>query len=326
MSGIPLLEVSNLTKRFPTGGLLKRKYIHAVDDVSFILPGDEVTITTLAGESGSGKTTIANLILGFLKPTAGEIRYKGKNIHRMSKSEWTTYRREVQAIFQDPYAIYNPFYKIERMINVPLKEFKITSSKKEAHELMLESLKAVGIRPEDLLGRYPHQLSGGERQRFMLARLLCLKPKIVVADEPISMIDVSLKAMFLNTLLDFKKHHGMSCIHITHNLSNAYYLGGDVMILNGGRVLEMGDMESVVKNPTHPYTKMLTNSIPHTDPKNRWMDKLELKVTGIAKTSETDLGCIFYNRCPNATERCLKERPPLVNIDSKHKVACFSCT
>ena len=159
----------------------------------------------------------------------------------------------------------------------------------------------------------------------MLARLLCLMPKIIVADEAISMIDVSLRAVFLNILMEFKKQHNISCIFITHNLTNAYYLGGDVMILCRGRVLEKGDMESVVNNPKHPYTKVLISSIPHTNPKDKWTERLDLSVKSIAETAESvGRGCIYCDRCPFTTDKCLKESPPMVNVGPNHQVACFS--
>jgi peptide/nickel transport system ATP-binding protein len=189
---------------------------------------------------------------------------------------------------------------------------------------MRDSMKDVGLRPNELLGRYPHQLSGGERQRFMLARILAIMPKIIVADEPISMIDVSLRSMFLNKLLDFKTQHGISSIFITHDLTSAYYLGGNVMILCRGRILEKGDMESVVKNPAHPYTKMLIDSIPASNPKNRWTDKIELKVSKLTADSKSaSTGCVFYYGCEHCIERCLTEKPPMYETSSNHLVACF---
>jgi len=326
MAEKPLLEVDNVAKRFPAGGFVKKKFVTAVEDVSFTMPGDKASMVTLAGESGSGKTTLAKLILGLLTPTQGEIRYKGKSVRRMSRSEWKAYRREVQAVFQDPYSIYNPFYRIDRTLTEPLKKFKIVSSGSEAHDLVIKSMEAVGLRPADILGRYPHQLSGGERQRVMLARLFSIKPNLIVADEPISMIDVSLRAMFLNTLQEFNKEYGMSTIFITHNLTNAYYLGGDIIVLARGRLLEKGDMDAVVLNPLHPYTKILISAIPHTTPKERWTDRFELKVTGIAKSLEESHGCALLDRCPHGTEKCKKEKPVMVEAAKNHYVACHLFT
>ena len=317
-----LLELDNVTKRFSAGGFIKKKYVTAVEDVSFGMPEDRPSILTIAGESGSGKTTLAKLILGLLTPTYGEISYKGKSIHRMKRDDWKAYRREVQAVFQDPYSIYNPFYRIDRVLQIPVRRFDLTPSSEEENELIIKSMEAVGLRPSDILGRYPHQLSGGERQRLMLARLLAIKPKLIVADEPISMIDVSLRAMFLNTLLEFNEQYGMSCLFITHNLTNAYYLGGDIIILCRGRAIEKGDMDSIVKKPLHPYTKVLISAIPHTTPKERWTDRLELEVTGITEPEEAIRGCVFHERCPSATPKCRKQKPALVEAEKNHYVAC----
>ncbi|MBC7320711.1 ABC transporter ATP-binding protein, partial [bacterium] len=201
-----LLELNNVTKIF--SGARGRR-IRAVDRVSFSLSREEPRIISLVGESGSGKTTIARMILGLLPPTEGAIYFSGQNIYSMSKDEWKEYRREVQAVFQDPYGIYNPFYRVDRVLEIPIRKFNLANSKEESQKLIIEALEAVGLRPKDVIGRYPHQLSGGERQRIMLARLYLLKPKLIIADEPISMIDVALRALFLNILLDFKNKYGI---------------------------------------------------------------------------------------------------------------------
>lgn len=323
MSKTSLLEVSHLTKDFRTGGtLFKKTNIRAVERISFDIPEDEPTIINLAGESGSGKSTIANMILGLIKPTAGEIKYRGKNIYGMSRGEWKTYRREVQGVFQDPYEIYNPFYRIDRVLRIPVKKFKMASSKDEENKLIFDSLEAVGLRPKDVLGRYPHQLSGGERQRVMLARLHLIKPKVLIADEPVSMIDVSLRSMFLNALLEFKKVYGMSCIFITHNLVDANYLGGRILILYRGRLLEVGNAESVINNPIHPYTNLMVSSLTTTNPDKRWKDRLELNVSSITESDDATHGCRFADRCLQRNDECGREEPRLHEIETGHFVAC----
>jgi len=322
MNRTPLLEAYSLTKYFPIGGtFFKKRYIRAVEDVSFTIYEDDPIVINLAGESGSGKTTIANMILGLIKPTKGEVRYRGRNIYKLSKGEWRNYRRDIQAVFQDPYGIYNPFYRIDRVLKIPIVKFKLASSKSEEQKIIFNALEAVGLRPKDVLGRYPHQLSGGERQRVMLARLHIVKPKVLVADEPVSMIDASLRSIFLNTLLEFKKQYGMSCLFITHNLIHAEFLGGRLLILYRGRILERGSVRSIIEKPAHPYTRILISSIPTSDPKKRWKEKLELKTSELTSSGEVD-GCRFYGRCPYRMEVCAKKMPEMVPVEEDHQVAC----
>lgn len=255
---------------------LRDGMINAVDGVTLTIPS-EPTLISLVGESGSGKTTLSRMLLGLEKPTTGTIRYKGKDIFSLPKDEWQVYRREVQAVFQDPYAIYNPFYHVEHVFTMAIKQFKLADNAEQARTLMEESLRAVDLRPHDVLGRYPHQLSGGERQRIMLARIFMLKPRVIIADEPVSMIDAAVRTLFMNILLDFRDQYGISCLFITHNLSTAYYLGGQLMVLCEGKVVEQGDMDDVINNPTHSYTRQLLNAVPSGDPEKRWTSKLTLE-------------------------------------------------
>lgn len=324
MENNPLLQLANVSKVFATGrGLVGRNEIRAVDDVSFTLSGDELSLVTLVGESGSGKTTIARLILGLTSPTSGEIRYHGQNIYDMSREEWLSYWREVQAVFQDPYGIYNAFYKIDRVLEVPIRKFRLASSKAAASQLIEQALDAVELRPADILGRYPHQLSGGERQRIMLARLYLLRPRLIIADEPVSMIDVSLRASFLNILLDFEREYGMSCIFITHNLATGYYLGGRIVILCQGRIVETGNMDTVVHDPKHPYSQLLIASVPPPDPKDRWQQKLVMKASALRRSAELAKGCIYRDRCPHVFDKCGQAPPPMFNMEGNHEVACY---
>ena len=320
----PLLEVVSLTTTFVTGrGLVGRGQIRAVDDVTFTLPGDKPTLLTMVGESGSGKTTITRNILGLTTPTGGEIRYKGKNIFTMTKPEWQAYRREVQVVFQDPYGTYNPVYKIDRVLQVPIRQFKLASSKAEEQAKIDEALRAVELRPPDVLGRYPHQLSGGERQRIMLARIYLMRPQLILADEPVSMIDVSLRAAFLNILLRFEKEYGMSCVFITHDLAVGFYLGGQIIILCQGRIVEMGDMDAVVHTPKHPYSQLLIASVPSPDPGNRWGDEEDVKSGELRRSPELAVGCIYRDRCPQVMPRCHESPPPMTSVGADHQVACF---
>jgi oligopeptide/dipeptide ABC transporter ATP-binding protein len=320
----PLLEINNLSKVFTTGrGIVSRGEIRAVDNVSLTFPGDKPTLLTMVGESGSGKTTIARMVLGLTEPTSGEVRYRGRNIYEMSREEWAEYRKQVQVVFQDPYGTYNPFYKIDRVLKLPIKKFGLVSSIEQERELIEQALRAVELRPNDILGRYPHQLSGGERQRIMLARLYLVRPQLIIADEPVSMIDVSLRASFLNILLDFEQEYGMSCIFITHNLATGYYLGGEIVILCQGRIVEMGDMDSVVSQPRHPYSQLLIASVPSPDPQERWTDTLDMGVSDIRRSDDLTKGCIYRDRCPHAFELCRQSPPPMVSVGENHQVACY---
>jgi len=320
----PLLEVENLTQVFAIGrGIFGRGEIRAVDNVSFSLPGDKPTMLTMVGESGSGKTTITRDILGLTKPTSGIIRYRGKDISSFTTNEWRAYRKEVQVVFQDPYGTYNPVYKIDRVLQTPIRQFGLAKSRAEEEQLILQALRAVELRPPDVLGRYPHQLSGGERQRIMLARIYLLRPQLILADEPVSMIDVSLRAAFLNILLNFEQEYGMSCIFITHDLAVGYYLGGRIIILCQGRIVEMGDMDAVVHDAKHPYSQLLIASVPSPDPRMRWSEAADVKSGDLRRSAALTQGCIYRDRCPHVMERCHEAPPALVRVGEQHEVACY---
>jgi peptide/nickel transport system ATP-binding protein len=324
-----LLELKKIAKVFRRAGLglVKERTVQALDEVSLAIPA-EPQIIALVGESGSGKSTLCRLVLGLEKPTSGQILYKGKDVAQWLKKDRREYRREVQIIFQDPYGAYNPFYRVDRVLWTAIKKFNVASADGEARRLIEESLEAVGLRPREILGRYPHQLSGGERQRIMLARVYLLKPKLVVADEPVSMLDASLRAMFLDHLKDFKKL-GISCLYITHDLNTAYFIADRIVILCSGRIVERGETESIVKNPLHPYTQQLISSIPTPNPGRRWKERLEAEKIGLHELRQegTGEGCIFYDRCPHAMPECEHNTPPLVRVkgheDRDQEAACF---
>jgi ABC-type oligopeptide transport system ATPase subunit len=245
----------------------------AVDDVSFDLNSAPPQIVSLVGQSGSGKSTIARIILGLQRPTSGSVTYNGKDIYKLSRKEYDIYRKEVQPVFQDPYSIFNPFYRVDRVFWTAINKFKLASSKQQGLAKIEESLHAVDLRPEDVLNRYPHQLSGGQRQRVMLARVHLLQPRFIIADEPVSMLDAAVRVLFLNILTDFTQKYGMTTLFITHDLSTAYYMGGEIMVMSRGKIVERGDVEKVLTHPSHPYTQMLLASIPVPDPDARWTEK-----------------------------------------------------
>ncbi len=314
-----LLELKNVTKIY-SRGLLSKISTTALANISLTLEEDRPTILTVAGESGSGKTTLAMLLLGFIKPTTGQILYKGQNIHELRGAERMIFRREVQAVFQDPFAVFNPFYTVDHLLTVPISRFKLAKSKREVRAIMYETLEAVGLHPDDVLGKFPHQLSGGQRQRINVARALLLKPKLLVADEPVSMVDASLRASILETLRDLQKNYGVSIVYITHDLTTAYHIARSIIVLYRGTVMEAGDVDTIIKNPQHPYTRLLIDSIPWPDINRHWGE------TGI-KARESELtdhgaGCKFLARCPFAVAQC-HHPPPLFRLDDHHAASCY---
>jgi ABC-type oligopeptide transport system ATPase subunit len=232
-------------------------------------------IINIVGESGSGKTTATRVLLGLQPLTHGAATWRGKDIYTLSRKELIEFRGDVQAVFQDPYGIFNPYYKIDRVFTMAIRKFRLAKNKVHRQELIEEALAAVNLRPPDVLGRYPHQLSGGERQRVMLARAYLLKPKVIVADEAISMLDVAVRAVIMNILHDFRERLGISTVFITHDLSAAHYLGGDIMVMKRGHVVEEGAVDDVLNNPQHIYTRLLLESIPSPDPDEQWTTTAE---------------------------------------------------
>jgi peptide/nickel transport system ATP-binding protein len=316
-----LLEVRSLTKIFG-GGVVNKHQTVALEDFSLIIPDDRPVITTIAGESGSGKTTLARLILGFLTPTSGEILWRGQNIWGMSSKEHMTFRRELQAIFQDPYEVYNPFYRVDHALKTAVSKFKLASGRDEARRMIGDALEVVGLRPDEILGKYPHQLSGGQRQRVMVARSFLLKPRLIVADEPVSMIDASLRAMILDIMLKMKREFGISFLYITHDLSTSYQISDQIFILYRGSIAETGDTTTVINKPQHPYTQLLINSIPIPDPSLKWEGTVDLPPEE-EMGGDAHVGCKFYSRCPHAMEVCRQSLPPLYQVGDGHHASCY---
>ncbi len=276
----PLLEARNVTKIFG-GGLFSKQRAPALKDFSLAIESQSPSIIAVVGESGSGKSTMARLFLGFETPTYGEVLYRGKDLRRLSRREWDEFRKDVQAVFQDPFEVYNSFYKVDHVLQMAVDKFRLARSRREGQALIEETLRAVGLSPEATLGRYPHQLSGGQRQRIMVARALLLRPKLIIADEPVSMIDASLRATVLANLRQLKENFGISLIYITHDLTTAYQISDSIIVLYRGEVVEAGDPEQVVKRPQHAYTQLLISSIPRPDPNRRWGE--EVSTPGTAK-------------------------------------------
>ncbi|WP_420640746.1 ABC transporter ATP-binding protein [Candidatus Leptofilum sp.] len=313
-----LLEIQNATKVYGSG---RGKQVVALQNFNLTIPEKPAKIVTIAGESGSGKSTLAGLVLGFIGLTSGDILYQGKSIKDMSKAERFEYQRQVQVVFQDPYAVYNPFYRVKHIFDMVIKNFKMASSKREARELVEESLNVVGMRGEEVLEKYPHQLSGGQRQRMMVARAYLLKPKLIVADEPVSAVDASLRAMILDIMMRLRDEGNISFLYITHDLSTAYQIGDEMFMLYQGSVTETGDTIKIIENPQHPYVQELIGSIPVPDPTVKW-DKDIVLPDDEQLRAKVDSGCRFYPRCTQRMDHCLTNMPPLRQIEPDHLASC----
>jgi oligopeptide/dipeptide ABC transporter ATP-binding protein len=316
-----VLELRNVTKTYGGGFLNQRAVVTAVDGFSFTLSDTQPAITAIAGESGSGKTTLAHLLLGYIRPTAGQVCYRGRDLAALSGRERLQFRREIQPIFQDPFAAFNPFYRIDHVLTVPIRRFGLADDARQARRLIEEALELVGLRPQETLGRFPHQLSGGQRQRVMVARALLTRPRVIVADEPVSMVDASLRATILASLRQLNRDLGISVVYITHDLTTAYQICENIVVLYQGRVAEAGSVEQVIRAPKHPYTQLLVASIPLPDRRRRWGRDGVADLDAAA--GRVSAGCRFAPRCPLALEVCWTERPALYAPDAHRAVACF---
>jgi oligopeptide/dipeptide ABC transporter ATP-binding protein len=308
-----LIEVKGVTKRYGA--------FTALDDVTLTLSDSNPSMTAVAGESGSGKTTLARMMLGFIDPTEGSVEYRGKNVATMTPSEKRAFRREVQPVFQDPFEVFNPFYRIDNVLWTPVKRFGLADSEAQGQALIEDALKRVGLRPQDTLGRFPHELSGGQRQRIMVARSVLLRPKMIVADEPVSMVDASLRATILDELRTLNRELGISIVYITHDLTTAFQICDNIVVLYRGTVAEAGAVEQVIGAPKHPYSQLLVSSIPLPDLDKAWGGE-EIPVTEASANRRND-GCKFAPRCPHVMEQCWKSQPPKYIPDSQRLATCF---
>jgi peptide/nickel transport system ATP-binding protein len=320
-----LLEARRVSKAFG-GGLFDKSVTVALDEFSFAIETSPPRVTAIVGESGSGKTTLARLLLGLITPTDGQVLYNGTDLRSLPSAERRTFLRDVQMIFQDPYEVYNPFYRIDHVLETPISEFKLANSSQAKQALIHESLRAVGLRPEETLGRYPHQLSGGQRQRIMVARAVLLRPRLIIADEPVSMVDASLRATILDSLRQLNRDYGMSIVYITHDLTTAFQISDNVIVLYRGSIAEAGDVELVVREPQHPYTQLLINSVPQPNPQHHWGTVQVRSESGgavRAAAGHRPTACTFTDRCPFAMDVCRQSPPPLYRLDSARAAACF---
>jgi oligopeptide/dipeptide ABC transporter ATP-binding protein len=309
-----LLELQNVTKVFKGGTV-------ALDNISFTIDSDSPSVISVAGESGSGKSTLGLITLGFLEPSEGNVLYKGNNIEKIRGNTRFAFRKEVQAVFQDPFAVYNPFYKVDHIFDEAVKNFKLGRTPAENRQVIEDSLRSVGLRPDETLGRFPHQLSGGQRQRLVVARALLLQPRLLVADEPVSMVDASLRATILKSLRNLNEEYKITILYITHDLTTAYHISDYIMILYRGSIMEAGDVDSVIRDPKHPYTQLLIDSIPWPDLQRTWGQQEIIIPDGTEKIGN---GCKFANRCPHVMSMCRNVQPPLYQPDDQNRVAaCY---
>jgi oligopeptide/dipeptide ABC transporter ATP-binding protein len=310
-----LLEVRNLVKHFPVEN--SDDVVQAVDDVSFSIRGGETL--GLVGESGCGKSTVGRCLLRLQEPTSGDVTFEGRNILDLDPKEMRAVRREMQIIFQDPYASLNPRLSILSIVGEPLKIHGV-SSKAERRERVADLLGKVGLEP-NYMNRYPHEFSGGQRQRIGIARALALNPKLIVCDEPVSALDVSVQAQVVNLLQDLQGEFGLTYLFISHGLAVVEHISNRVAVMYLGKIVEIAESEELYKNPLHPYTKALLSAIPVPDPKQK-RERIVLK-GDVPTPINPPSGCRFRTRCPIAIPECAEIVPELREIVPGHTAACI---
>jgi oligopeptide transport system ATP-binding protein len=316
----PLLEVTDLVKHYAVrGGILRRRVgtVHAVDGVSFSVGAGETL--GMVGESGCGKSTVARSVLRLVEPTSGSIRLNGVDVTHLGKADLRPHRRSMQIVFQDPFASLNPRMTAGAIVGEPLGVHGLSSGR-QRQERVAELFQQVGLRP-DQMKNYPHQFSGGQRQRICIARALSLEPSLIVCDEPVSALDVSIQAQVINLLIDLQRKNNFSYLFIAHDLAVVAHISHRVAVMYLGRIVEIAEKRELFANPRHPYTQALLASVPVADPKRKTLKPL---VDGdVPSPINPPSGCAFHTRCRYVMDRCKVERPPLAEAGAQHQVACF---
>ncbi|KGR90640.1 peptide ABC transporter substrate-binding protein [Ureibacillus massiliensis 4400831 = CIP 108448 = CCUG 49529] len=315
-----LLEVKGLAKYFETKeGFTSKKYLKAVDDISFqVYEGETLGIV---GESGCGKSTTGNLLIHLLEKTKGTIIFNGKNFDDLTKEELRNLRSDIQMVFQDPFSSLNPRMRVKDIIAEPIRTHT-KKSKKEINQEVTELMKAVGL-DVSYLNRYPHEFSGGQRQRIGIARAIALRPKLIICDEPVSALDVSIQAQILNLLIRLQKDYNLTFIFIAHGIPAVKYISDRIAVMYLGKIVEITTKDQLFEKPLHPYTVSLVSAVPLPDPTVRDQRERMILEGDVPSNVDIPTGCRFHTRCPFATELCKKEEPELVEFETGHEVACF---
>jgi len=312
---------------FPYGNTLilaPKDFVHAIDDVSFFVKSKE--ILGIVGESGSGKTTIGNVIVKLVRPSSASsiVKFDGQNIFSQSPAQERSYRRNVQMIFQDPYDSLNPRSRVMDAVSQPLIAQGLVQDGDSKMRMVSNALRAVGLNLAEVLYKYPHQLSGGQRQRVAMARAIVARPEFIIADEPVSMLDVSVRSEILNLMLDLRRDFDLTWLFISHDLAVTRYVSDRIMVMYLGRVMETGPTEEIIGGPQHPYTQLLVATVPAIDSALEDRPRAKVKVRGeIPSGINPAPGCRFQSRCPYALEECRKIDPPLIEVKPGHNVACL---
>jgi peptide/nickel transport system ATP-binding protein len=320
---IELLTVKHASRYFYSGGLINGTRLMAVNDVSFALNKNSPEIFTIAGESGSGKTTLSRLLLRDLEPSGGEVLFEGRNVTTIKKSdEFKAFMKKVQPVFQNPFETFNPLRRVEEYLIDTAMNFGTAADRKAALAAADRALHLVGLSLEEISRRYPHELSGGQIQRVSVARSLIPNPSLILADEPVSMVDASLRMAIVNLFKKLRDEEGLSVIYITHDLATAYYISNRIAVMLRGYVVEMGPVEAVLGNPLHPYTQLLKESVPARDPVDRdaWAKRIGLSTQEVREYARA--GCKFAARCPKALDKCCRADPPDVEAEGR-TVKCY---
>ena len=318
-----LLDVQHVTVEFHIGGLVGGTLLTAVNDISFSLESDKPEILTLAGESGSGKTTLSRLLLRDLEPTRGKVLFEGRDLSTIRRrSEFKEFMKKVQPVFQNPFETFSPLRRVDAYLFDTARNFGMASNRRDAAMVVDEALRNVGLSLDEVRQRYPHELSGGQIQRVSVARALISKPKLILADEPVSMVDASLRMEIVNLFQKLRDEQKVSVVYITHDLATAYYISDRIGIMLRGYIVESGPVEDVLERPAHPYTQLLKESVPEPAPKKResWAKHIELGTTEVKEYGR--IGCKFAGRCPQVMDICRQADPPDVQV-GQQTVKCY---